>query len=125
MARVVAIADAPVRAEPDNDLLLRQLVTAAASGGDVSVTWVQLAGRHRRLRTARSSRVYVVLTGSVTMQLADEDPEQVDAGRLLVVPRGVPYELSGTGTYLVINSPAFADGDDDYLDAPGRTEPTR
>jgi mannose-6-phosphate isomerase-like protein (cupin superfamily) len=125
MTRVIAIGDGPVIAEPANDLQLRQLVTAAASAGDLSITSVQLAGRHRRLQTTRSTRVYVVLTGSITMQIGDDEPERVDAGELLVVPRGVAYELAGTGTYLVINAPAFVEGDDDYLDYPDRTEPAR
>jgi mannose-6-phosphate isomerase-like protein (cupin superfamily) len=125
MTRVIAIADVPVIAEPANDLQLRQLVTAAASAGDLSITSVQLAGRHRRLQTTRSTRVYVVLTGSIIMQIGDDEPERVDAGELLVVPRGVAYELAGTGTYLVINAPGFVEGDDDYLDSPDRTEPAR
>lgn len=102
--------------ELGNDLFLRTLVTAAQTDGDVSVTWVQLAGRHRPLRTARSTRIYATLTGTITMQLGAEESVEVHAGQLCVVPRGVAYRLWGTGTYLVINSPAFVPGDDIYLD---------
>jgi mannose-6-phosphate isomerase-like protein (cupin superfamily) len=116
MTKVVRIADVAAMSEPDNELLLRALVSATDTDGDVSVTWVQLSGRHRRLRTARSSRVYLVLTGAVTMRVGRDAPQLLEAGQLLVVLAGTPYELSGIGTYLVINAPAFQPGDDEYLD---------
>ncbi|MEO7350192.1 MAG: cupin domain-containing protein [Terrimesophilobacter sp.] len=116
MTKLIRTADAPVVEEPDNNLAMRALVSGADSGGDVSVTWVQLAGRHRRLRTARSTRTYAVLAGTVEVQVGDDPPQVVEAGQLVVVPRGVPYELSGFGTYLVVNAPAFMSGDDSYLD---------
>jgi mannose-6-phosphate isomerase-like protein (cupin superfamily) len=114
---VVRLGDANLVAEPANALHLRALVTAGEFGSDLSVTWVQIAGRHRRLRTERSTRVYAVLSGVLTVQVGDERPVQVAAGELIVIPRAAPYELAGTGSYLVINAPAFVDGDDRYLDA--------
>jgi mannose-6-phosphate isomerase-like protein (cupin superfamily) len=123
MTRIVRIADVLALSEPDNDLLLRALVAAQDSDGDISVTWVQLSGRHRRLRTTRSTRVYLVLTGAVTVRLAGGAPELLEAGQLVVVSAGTPYELSGVGTYLVINAPAFRPGDDEYLEDEHATEP--
>jgi mannose-6-phosphate isomerase-like protein (cupin superfamily) len=116
MAKVVRPADVLAVSQDDNELLLRALVGGADTRGDISVTWVQLSGRHRRLRTARSTRVYLVLAGAVTMQLGSDPPQLLEAGQLIVVPAGTPYELSGVGTYLVINAPAFEPGDDEYLD---------
>jgi mannose-6-phosphate isomerase-like protein (cupin superfamily) len=113
---VVRIADVPALSQPDNELLLRALVEGQDTRGDLSVTWVQLSGRHRRLRTTRSTRVYLVLTGAVTMRLGGDAPQLLEAGQLLVVSAGTPYELSGIGTYLVINAPAFRPGDDEYVD---------
>ena len=107
-------ATVPLVPEPANDLQLRTLITAAQTGSDISVTWVQLDGRHRRLRTHRSTRVYAVLDGRIDLQLADDRPLSLTAGQLGVVPRGMPYELAGTGIYLVINAPAFVPGDDEY-----------
>ncbi len=114
MTAVIGPAGVAPVAEPSNDLNLRALVTAPEFGPDVSVTWVQLAGHHRRLRTDRSTRVYAVLAGSVEVQIGDDAPVTVGAGEVVVVPRGHPYELDGVCTYLVINSPAFVDGDDVY-----------
>jgi mannose-6-phosphate isomerase-like protein (cupin superfamily) len=113
--RVLRSEPAEIIAEPANELHLQQLVTRAEFGPDVSVSWVQIAGRHRRLRTATSTRVYIVMTGALTIQLGVEDPVPARAGEVVVVPRGTPYELSGTATYLVVNAPAFTDGDDEYL----------
>ena len=33
---------------------------------------------------------------------------------MVVVPRGTPYEFRGEITYLVVNGPAFVEGDDVY-----------
>jgi mannose-6-phosphate isomerase-like protein (cupin superfamily) len=115
MTKLIRTADTPVVHEPDNDLVLRALISEVDTGGDMSVTWVQLAGRHRRLSTAHSTRTYAVLTGTVEIQVGDDPSQMLEAGQLVVVPRGVPYELSGFGTYYVINAPAFTPGDDTYL----------
>lgn len=103
-------------AEASNHLVFQSLVSAAVHGPDISVTRVHIDGRHRRLRTDRSTRVYTVLDGALRMTVSGEAPESVGAGELVVVPRGTPYELAGTATYLVINAPAFMDGDDVYLE---------
>lgn len=104
----------PVQTDPRDHVAIRKLVSAAAHGPDISVTWVELSGRHRRLRTDRSTRVYYVLDGSASFQLGDEPAFGIEAGDTVVVPRGVPYEFSGEMTYLVMNGPAFVDGDDVY-----------
>ena len=113
--RVIRAEPGEIIPEPANELHLQKLVTRAEFGADVSVSWVQIAGRHRRLRTAASTRLYIVLTGGITIQLGAEDPLGARAGEVVVVPRGTPYELSGIATYLVVNAPAFSDGDDEYL----------
>jgi mannose-6-phosphate isomerase-like protein (cupin superfamily) len=122
MTTVVRVADVPALSQPDNELVLRALVGGQDTRGDLSVSWVQLSGRHRRLRTTRSTRVYLVLTGAVTMRLGEDAPQLLAAGQLLVVSAGMPYELSGIGTYLVINAPAFRPGDDEYVDDGRRPE---
>jgi mannose-6-phosphate isomerase-like protein (cupin superfamily) len=108
-------ADAPVVREPDNDLVLRALLGAADSDADLSMTWVQLSGHHRRLRTEASTRIYVVLEGGGTITV-DDEPHTVRSGDTVVIPRGTSYDLDGPMTYLVLNQPGFRDGDDHYLD---------
>lgn len=107
-------ARVPLVAEPANDLQLRALVTAAQTDNDISISLVHLDGRHRRLRTQRSTRVYAVLDGRIDLEIADDRPVPLTAGQLGIVPRAMPYALVGTGTYLVMNAPAFVPGDDEY-----------
>jgi mannose-6-phosphate isomerase-like protein (cupin superfamily) len=105
--------DVPEVDAPEDAVVMRQLVRRDAHGGDVSMTWVRLHGRHRRLRTDRSTRVYYVLDGAASFIVGDERFE-ARAGDVVLVPVSTPYEFQGEATYLVINGPAFADGDDVY-----------
>jgi len=101
--------------EPSNDLVMRPLVDAAAGAGDLSVTWVRIAGTHRRLRTDASTRLYYVVEGDGWFELAEEPRFEIRTGDVVVVPRGVPYAIGGELTYLVVNGPAFRAGDDVYV----------
>jgi mannose-6-phosphate isomerase-like protein (cupin superfamily) len=112
----IALADVPELSAPEDALVMRAIVRRPEHGADLSVTRVRLEGRHRRLRTDRSTRVYHVVDGEATFVLGDGDPFAIGAGDTVVVPRGVFYELWGAITYLVINGPAFAEGDDVYED---------
>lgn len=111
---LIRLEDQPETLEPPNNVAVRRLVSADTHGLDISVTWVRLAGRHRRLRTTRSTRVYHVLDGRATFQLAEDPPFEVETGDTVVVLRGTPYEFGGEMTYLVMNAPAFVEGDDVY-----------
>lgn len=116
----VKLGDVPEVAAPEDAVVMRALVRRAEHGSDLSVTWVRLEGRHRRLRTDRSTRVYYVLEGEATFGLGDGEPFALGTGDTVVVPAGVPYEFWGEMTYLVVNGPAFADGDDVYATSPDR-----
>lgn len=110
----VSSANVPEVADPLDGVVMRALVNPAEHGPDISLTWVRLDGRHRRLRTDRSTRVYYVLDGSATFALGDDPPFETYAGDVVVVPRGMPYKFEGSMTYLVVNGPAFVSGDDIY-----------
>jgi len=101
--------------EESNDLTLRALVTGAEHGADLSVSWVSIDGQHRRLLTRRSTRVYLVESGTINLQIEDGPVHTAQAGDLVVIPRASAYELAGTATYFVLNAPAFVDGDDEYV----------
>jgi mannose-6-phosphate isomerase-like protein (cupin superfamily) len=105
--------DAPEILDELDALVMRKLVRAE-HGPDISVTWVRLSGRHRRLLTRRSTRVYYVLDGSATFVVGDGPELEARRGDVVVVPRGTPYEFRGETTYLVVNAPAFVEGDDVY-----------
>lgn len=108
--------DAESTAEPDNDLQLRSLLAVEDGAVDLSITWVRIDGRHQRLRTDASTRIYVVIAGRGTVTVGEE-PLAVDTGDVVVIPPGRPYHLQGDMTYLVLNHPGFREGDDLYLDA--------
>ena len=106
--------DAPEIAGAPDDVAMRRLVRAEEHGPDLSLTWVRLTRRHRRLRTERSTRVYYILDGTATFQLGETPELEVTAGDTIVIPRGTPYAFAGQMTYLVVNAPAFVEGDDVY-----------
>ena len=100
--------------ERDNAVVMRALVPSSSVEGDVSITWVELAGRHRRLKTLRSTRVYYVLDGEAQFVVGDDDSFVARRGDVVVIPRGTFYEFEGEMTYLVVNGPGYVDGDDEY-----------
>lgn len=104
--------------EHDNDLVMRSLLGVEDSDADLSITWVAIDGRHRRLRTTASTRVYVVLDGDATFSIEGHDEVRAVTGDLVVIPQGCAYDLAGTMRYLVINQPGYRLGDDDYVDDP-------
>jgi mannose-6-phosphate isomerase-like protein (cupin superfamily) len=110
---LIRAADRPYVEAPADDLVMRALLRAGESP-ELSVTHVRLAGRHRPLRTLRSTRVYVVLEGSAEFVVGSADPVRAEAGDVVLVPRGERYSLAGELSYLVINTPAYVDGDDLY-----------
>ena len=105
--------DVPELDAPDDCVVMRPLVRRELHGDDLSLTWVRLEGRHRRLRTDRSTRVYYLLDGAATFVVGGERFDAA-SGDVVVVPVSTPYEFWGETTYLVVNGPAFADGDDVY-----------
>ena len=55
-------------------------------------------------------------SGSLEFVVDDGEPVSVLAGEVLLIPKGCWYGLVGEATYLVINCPAFEEGDDDYAE---------
>lgn len=115
-AIVLGVAHASLITEQENAAVVRPLASLAEGLSSVSVTWVCLAGRHRALASGRSARVYYVLSGALTFVVSDSHPTLVRAEEAVVIPRGVVYGFEGSGTYLVINTPAFEPGDDEYAE---------
>jgi len=107
--------DVPLEAEPDNRLTYRRIVRRDRHGPGLSMTWVALRGRHRRLVCHESDRVYYILSGSASFRLGEQPTESVSAGDSVFIPRGMAYDLEGDIDYLVMNGPAFRPGSDEYL----------
>ena len=79
-----------------------------------SITRVDIDGRHQRLASKRSTRLYYVVEGDLIFRLGDTKPVKLLAGDALEIPRNCMYDLEGTATYIVVNTPAFEEGDDIY-----------
>lgn len=109
---IVRFADQTPIVEDGHPLVMYRLVDRVRHIDGLSVTWVQLWGEHSRMRTPASERVYVVVAGGGTFQVGDDAAETVGPGDVVLVPRDVAYQFEGNFTYLVLNAPAFADGDD-------------
>ncbi len=95
----------------------------------LSVTYIRIFGRLRRIRCDESDRVMFIVRGEAIVQVGDEAPAAVSEGDFVLIPRGTPYEFKGNITYLVINSPAYREGSDlrneAYDGPPSRPAPDR
>lgn len=115
-AELIRAYDVSAIEEPSNGALVFPLARLVAGSSSISITRVEIGGRHRTLRTPRSVRVYYVLCGALHFMLDGDEPVTVAAEDTLVIPPGCWYSLEGRATYLVINCPAFEDGDDEYAE---------
>ena len=114
---LIRLDEVPDIEAPDNDLVMKHAINRDRHSRDLSVTWVNIDGRHRRLASTAGDRVYYVIEGEGRFQVGDGAPWVTAAtGDLVLIPRDVPYELEGRLTYLVINGPAFGPGSDRYVE---------
>ena len=103
-------------AEPENALIYRRLIEGAVHGPHISLTWIKINGRHRRLVCEASDRVYYIVSGKGMFTLGEAMPAKAETGDAVFIPRGTPYAFEGDMTYLVMNGPAFRPGTDRYLE---------
>jgi mannose-6-phosphate isomerase-like protein (cupin superfamily) len=138
---VIKLATVPELAEigPDIDTLVMKKAIGSAqrdpnflgavSTETLSVTYIRIFGRLRRIRCDESDRVMFIVRGEAIVQVGDETPAAVSEGDFVLIPRGTPYEFKGNITYLVINSPAYREGSDlrneAYDGPPPRPAPDR
>ena len=115
-AVIIRPGDLPLEAEPENGLTYRRIIRRDRHGDGLSMTWVALRGRHRRLVCHESDRAYYILSGSASLRLGERPAESVRVGDSVFIPRGTAYDLEGEIDYLVMNGPAFRPGSDEYLD---------
>jgi mannose-6-phosphate isomerase-like protein (cupin superfamily) len=113
---VIRPGDLPLESEAENPLTYRRIIRRDRHGAGISMTWIRLRGRHRRLLCHESDRVYFILAGSAEFRLGDRPAEKTVAGDSVFIPRGTPYDFDGEMDYLVMNGPAFLPDSDVYLD---------
>ena len=113
---LIRLDEVPDIEVPDNDLVMKHAINRDRHSRDLSVTWVRINGRHKRLESTTGDRVYYVVEGEGRFQVGDNAPWVTAAtGDMVLIPKDVPYELEGDLTYLVINGPAFGPGSDRYV----------
>ena len=105
----------PIVLEPENSLKLKTLLNSSKSSGAISATEVEISGEHRRLRTNSILRTYYLVSGSLEFEIDGETGINMKPGDILTLQKNCEYSLKGIAKYLVINTPAFKDGDDTYL----------
>jgi mannose-6-phosphate isomerase-like protein (cupin superfamily) len=121
---VVKLSDVPELSEmgPDIDTLVMKKAIGSKSRDpnflmptsteSLSVTYIKIFGRLRRIRCDESDRAMFVVDGDAIVKVGDEAPAHVTKGDLVLIPKGTPYEFKGNLTYLVMNSPAYREGSD-------------
>jgi uncharacterized cupin superfamily protein len=112
---IISNQSTPKILEPENSLELKTLLNSAKSNSAISVTEVEISGEHQRLRTNSILRTYYLVSGSLEFNIDGESGIAMKVGDVLTLKQGCEYSLKGSAKYLVINTPAFKDGDDTYL----------
>jgi uncharacterized cupin superfamily protein len=112
---IISNQSTPKILEPENSLELKTLLNSAKSNSAISVTEVEISGEHQRLRTNSILRTYYLVSGSLEFNIDGESGIAMKVGDVLTLKAGCEYSLKGSAKYLVINTPAFKDGDDTYL----------
>jgi hypothetical protein len=112
---IISNQSTPKILEPENSLNLKTLLNSVKSDAAISVTEVEISGEHQRLRTNSILRTYYLVSGSLEFNIDGESGIAMKVGDVLTLKQGCEYSLKGSAKYLVINTPAFKDGDDTYL----------
>lgn len=113
---IIKAQDVPELREEGYPLVMKKIFYRGQHSDDLSVTWVQLWGHHKKMVCHASDRAYYIIEGEGEFQVGDDPPGQVIGGDFVLIPRGVPYVFDGHITYLVMNGPAFTPGSDVELE---------
>ena len=108
---IIHLNEVPDLLQPPRPLRMKKVINQSLSER-ISLTWVNIWGRHEKVVCDRSDRVYYVISGTAEFQVGDEEPERVADGDVVFIPHGVPYVFEGHMTYVVMNGPGFVEGSD-------------
>jgi hypothetical protein len=108
---VIHLENVPDVLQPPRPLRMKKVVNQTLSE-HISLTWVNIWGRHEKVVCDRSDRVYYIIDGTAEFQVGNEAAGRVSSGDVVFIPRGVPYVFEGHMTYIVMNGPGFVEGSD-------------
>ena len=103
---------------------LRRFIERERHGTGVSLSWVRASGRHDRIVSDSSDRMYYAVTGEGVFEIGSDPPLLVAPGEVVLVPRGTPYDYAGNLTLILANGPAFVRGSDRRVPADETVPPT-
>jgi len=88
------------------------LEEGGAPGGELSITWVDVApGGEQKPHSHRPQQVYVITRGSGRMRIGNEERD-VGEGQMAFIPPNTEHGIVNTGdevlTYISAATPAFA-----------------
>ena len=115
-ARKIDFSELPEIAELANDLVLKKVLTTLDSSGALSITWVEINGSHEALISHSQLRIYLVISGNLSVTVSGSNVYSLGKNDVFTLSRGSRYSLTGAGEYVVMNLPAFEEGDDEYFD---------
>lgn len=113
---IIKLQDVPDVLQPPRPLRMKKVINRAEHSEGISLTWVEIWGRHEKVVCDLSDRVYYIISGDGVFQVGDAPFTPVTAGDVVFIPKRVPYEFEGQMTYVVMNGPAFVEGSDRVLD---------
>ena len=76
---------------------------------NASGAYFEVTGRHGKVKTTHSDRVYLVLEGSGNFTIGDET-FSVEAMDMLIIPKNTPYDYktsNGTMKLFLVHTPAY------------------
>lgn len=96
-----------------DDVRMEELFAGRDFAFDVAIG--NIDGHHRKLVNSVSDRAYFVLSGEITVHIGEE-PVSATRHDLVTVPAGAAHGVAGTGEYLVITSPPWAEENERVLE---------
>lgn len=109
---IIKLQDLPDINQPPRPLRMKKVINSTQHSDLISLTWVEIWGRHEKVVCDRSDRVYYIISGDAVFEVGDEPPGDVTAGDVVFIPRGISYVFEGNMTYVVMNGPGFLEGSD-------------
>ena len=98
-----------------DDVQMEELFDGRDFAFDVALG--KIHGHHRKVVNRVSDRAYFVLQGDIVVHVGAESIPATTHD-LVVVPAGTPHGVDGTGEYVVITAPSWAEENEQFLERP-------
>jgi mannose-6-phosphate isomerase-like protein (cupin superfamily) len=72
----------------------------------ISCAYIEVSGRHGKVKYKKSDRLYYVISGSGAFKI-NEESQEVREGDVLIIPKDTPYDYEGEMKLLLVDTPAY------------------